>query len=73
MEYMLHHLSTAYFHHDKIFILVTKWGECVKIDRGYDEKDSTSVVKVNQIGICDDFSLIPRNIEPILLHITCTF
>ena len=38
MRYMPHELSTAYFHHDRIFKLVTRWGENINIDGEYDEK-----------------------------------
>jgi len=32
MMYMPHHMSTAYFHHDRVFKLVPRWGKCIKID-----------------------------------------
>ena len=38
MLYMPHHMSTAYFHHDRIFKLVTRWGKCIKINGEYDDK-----------------------------------
>jgi hypothetical protein len=37
MMYMPHCLSTAYFHHDRIFKLVTRWGKCISIDGEYDK------------------------------------
>jgi len=38
MIYMPHHLSTAYFHLDRILKLVKKWGESINILEEYDEK-----------------------------------
>ena len=38
MLYMPHRLSIAYFHHDRIFKLVTRWGKCISIDGEYDYK-----------------------------------
>jgi hypothetical protein len=35
MMYMPHHLWTAYFHHDKIFKLMPRWGKCINIDGEY--------------------------------------
>jgi hypothetical protein len=36
MKHMSHRLSTAYFHHYKIFKM-TRWGKCISIDGEYDE------------------------------------
>jgi hypothetical protein len=38
MMYMPHCLSTAYFHHDRVFELVPRWGKYINIDGEYDEK-----------------------------------
>jgi len=65
--HMSHHLSTAYFHYDRIFKLLTRWGECVNVDGEYDEKDDTLVEKVNYIGSCDDFSLVLRNTDALFI------
>jgi hypothetical protein len=36
--YMPHHMSTAYFHYDRILNFVTRWGKHISIDGEYDEE-----------------------------------
>jgi hypothetical protein len=38
MMNMPHHLSKAYFHREGIFKLVPRWGKCISMFVGYDEK-----------------------------------
>ena len=67
--HMFHHLSTAYFHHDRTFKLVTRWGKCINFDGECDEKDDSSV----GLEAVMTFHWFSGTLKPYLLHITCRF
>jgi len=41
--HMPHQLSTAYFHHDRIFKLVPRWGKCISMFGDMMKNDDNSV------------------------------